>query len=57
MNRTKILYGLTIITLDFKAAKGTIVLLSRRNCKRSPLQKNKVMNSEAGTKGTVGTPQ
>lgn len=57
MNRTKILYGLTIITLDFKAAKGTIVLLSRRNCRRSPLQKNKVMNSEAGTKGTVGTPQ
>lgn len=42
MNRTKILYGLTIITLDFKAAKGTIVLLSRRNCRRSPLQKIKL---------------
>ena len=39
-----------ITTLDFKAVKGAIVLLF-------PYAKNKVMNSGAGTKGTVGTPQ
>lgn len=41
-NKDSVWAANTIITLDFKAAKGTIVLLSRRNCRRSPLQKTKL---------------